>query len=343
MASRSSNSRKFEGNMALGSISRWLALAVFAWLVTPSQADDLAGKTITYIVSTKPGGGYDTYGRLIAKYLEKHLSGTTVVVKNVPGAGQLAGAQLVYASPPDGLTIGLFNMGLIYGQIAGAYSDRLDLAKLSWIGKADSESRVIMVRQDSPFKSAVELSNTKDALKIAVNGRGTASHVESALIAKLLGWNLKPIFGYEGTEGELAVLRGDVDLMIGSRSSLQHYVDSHDARFLLSYGGDKVDDVPMFDRQTLTPGNIAAFTLFDSVSKFARATAGPPGLSAETLSTLRQAYAAALADPDLLKEAKQANLSIEPADGEAVQQALSSALNQTPNVKALIKAIVVQE
>jgi len=329
--------------MILSPISRWIALAILAWLAMPAQADELAGRTITYIVSTKPGGGYDAYGRLVAKYLEKHLKGTSVVVKNVPGAGQLAGAQLVYASPPDGLTIGLFNMGLIYGQIAGTYGDRLDLAKLSWIGKADSEARVIMVRQESSFKSAADLSRAKDQLKIAVNGRGTASHVESALIAKLLGWNLKPIFGYEGTEGELAVLRGDVDMMIGSRNSLQHYVDSHDARFLLTYGGTDIDDVPRFDRQTLGAENAAAFALFDGVSKFARATAGPPGMSAETLATLRNAYAAALADPELLKEAKQVNLSIEPASGEAVEQALSSALSQSPEVRALIKAIVAQE
>ena len=288
-------------------------------------------------------GGYDSYGRLIAKYLEKHLSRTTVVVKNVPGAGQLAGAQLVYASPPDGLTIGLFNMGLTYGQIAGAYGDKLDIAKLSWIGKADSESRVIMVRHDSPFKWAAELANTKDPLKVAVNGRGTAAHVESALIANLLGWNLKPIFGYEGTEGELAVLRGDVDMMFGSRSSLQHYIDSNDGRFLLSYGGDQTADLPTLDRKSLGAENATTFALFDAVSKFARATAGPPGMSTETLAILRKAYAEALADPELLKEAKQSNLSIQPASGEEVQQALAAALDQSPEVKSLIKTIVAQE
>jgi tripartite-type tricarboxylate transporter receptor subunit TctC len=234
-------------------------------------------------------------------------------------------------------------MGLIYGQIAGTYGDKLDLAKLSWIGKADSEARVIMVRQDSPFKSAADLSNAKDQLKIAVNGRGTAAHVESTLLAKLLGWNLKPIFGYEGTEGELAVLRGDVDLMIGSSNSLQHYVDSHDARFLLSYGGDRIGNVPLFDRQTLGAENSAAFALFDGVSKFARGTAGPPGMSSEKLTALRNAYLAAMADPDLLKEANQANLSIEPASGDEVQKAVSSALAQPPEVTSLIKTIVAQE
>src|ERR1700740_1388210 len=86
-----------------------------------ARADESAqqfykGKTITYIVATTPGGGYDTYGRLIARYLQKYFSGSRVIVKNVPGAGNIIGANEIYASRPDGLTIGMFNTGLIYDQ-----------------------------------------------------------------------------------------------------------------------------------------------------------------------------------------------------------------------------------
>jgi hypothetical protein len=40
-------------------------------------ADFYKGKTVTYIVATPPGGGYDFYGRLIAEYMQKHLPGST--------------------------------------------------------------------------------------------------------------------------------------------------------------------------------------------------------------------------------------------------------------------------
>ena len=66
------------------------------------------GKTLTYIVSTNPGGGYDYYGRLMARYLEKHLPVSRVVVRNVPGAGHIIGANTIYVARPDGLTIGVF-------------------------------------------------------------------------------------------------------------------------------------------------------------------------------------------------------------------------------------------
>ena len=70
------------------------------------------GKTVTYIVATAPGGGYDTNGRLVAEYMQKHLPGSTFIVQNMPGAGHLIGTNYIYASEPDGLTIGTFNTGL---------------------------------------------------------------------------------------------------------------------------------------------------------------------------------------------------------------------------------------
>src|SRR6186997_968777 len=104
-------------------------------------AEFFNGKTVTYIVSTGPGGGYDTYGRLVAEYMQKYLPGSTFIVKNVPGAGHLIGANTIYASKPDGLTIGTFVTGLIYNQLIKADGVRFDLMKMSWIGKAASEPR----------------------------------------------------------------------------------------------------------------------------------------------------------------------------------------------------------
>ena len=62
-------------------------------------------------MTTAPGGGFDLYGRLVAEYMQKYLPGSTFVVKNVPGAGHLIGTNTIYASKPDGLTIGTFTTG----------------------------------------------------------------------------------------------------------------------------------------------------------------------------------------------------------------------------------------
>src|SRR4051812_49156075 len=79
--------------------------------------DYFRGKTVTYIVGTDAGGGYDTYSRLIARFMQKHLPGSRFIVRNVPGAGHIIGANEIYTARPDGLTIGMFDTALVYAQL----------------------------------------------------------------------------------------------------------------------------------------------------------------------------------------------------------------------------------
>src|SRR6478735_162777 len=60
--------------------------------VAPAQAETVAdfyrGKSIRMLIGYGPGGGYDIYGRLVAEFLPRHLSGNpTIVPQNMPGAG----------------------------------------------------------------------------------------------------------------------------------------------------------------------------------------------------------------------------------------------------------------
>ena len=123
-----------------------MAAAIATPALAQGGADFYKGKTVTYIVATAPGGGYDLYGRLVAEYMQKYLPGSTFVVKNMPGAGHLVGTNTIYASRPDGLTIGTFNTGLIYNQLIKADGAKFDLTKMSWIGKAATEPRVVRDR-----------------------------------------------------------------------------------------------------------------------------------------------------------------------------------------------------
>ena len=315
----------------MGAISGGLARA---------DSDMFAGKTITYVVATKPGGGYDAMGRLVAKYLELHLTGSQVTVKNIPGAGHLIGAETIYASEPDGLTIGTFNTGLVYSQLNGSIEGKIDLGKFTWIGKAASESRVVMVAAKSDLKSVDDFKSHAGQVKIAVNGKGSSQHFEAAMLAKTLGWDIKVIFGFEGTEGEMSLLRGEVDAIIGSRSSLQNYVDTGQGRFILEIGGRPDSDIPQFDELATTEQAKAIVTLINSQAKYARVTAGPPGIPEDRLKVLRSAYMAAVADPNFIAEAKKAGLAIDPANGEDMTKHIDAALVQPPETIALLKSIM---
>lgn len=313
-----------------------LTAAVSPPSLVRAEANDFAGKTITYVVATKPGGGYDTMGRLVSKYMEAHLPGTRFIVKNVPGAGHLIGCQTIYSAAPDGLTIGSFNVGLIYSQLAGVLDGNLDLAKMSWIGKAAVEGRVLVVAAKSDIAKVEDLKNPNRVFKIGVNARGSAAHVDSTLLAQAFGYNFKQIYGFEGTEAELSLLRGEIDLTMASRSSLDGFVANGNGRFLIEYGGEPGSTVPRGDSLAETEAQKMTVALIVATASLSRATAGPPGIPAERLKLLRDAYQAALADPAFMAEAKALGLPIAPATGEEVTERIKLALSPSPEMKAMI-------
>jgi tripartite-type tricarboxylate transporter receptor subunit TctC len=238
------------------------------------------------------------------------------------------------------LTIGTFNTGLIYSQLTNKLEGVLDLSKMSWIGKAASESRVMMVAEGSDLKSIDDLKRPDRQIKISASGKGSSGHFDTAMLAKIFGLNVKIIFGFEGTEGEMSLLRGEIDAVVGSRSSLQHFVDSGKGRFILEIGGEPGSTVPQLGDLAKTDQAKSVVALIVAQAQYSRATAGPGGIPEEQLKALREAYIAALTDPDLLAEAAKAELPIAPASGADVAERMRAALNQPPENLALMKAVM---
>lgn len=313
-----------------------LAASAAPHFAARAEENFFAGKTITYIVATKPGGGYDTMGRLVAKYLEAHIPDSQIVVKNIAGAAHLVGCQTIYSAAPDGLTIGTFNTSLIYMQLTGALDSNLDLGKMSWIGKAAIESRVLVVAARSGITSADELKSKDRVFNVAVTGKGSAAHIDAMLLARIFGYNFKPIFGFEGTDAELSMLRGEIDAQVGSRSSLEPFVASGGGRFLLEFGGAADSTLPQGDALVKGPADRAVVDLIEAQAKFTRITAGPPGIPPERLQFLRSAYLAVFSDPGFQAEAKALKLPIAPASGEAVAERINIALNPSPEIRTIL-------
>ena len=108
-------------------------VGAYLFCVSAAQAQEASfkGKTIRMIVGLAPGGGYDTYSRLIARHLGKHIPGNpVVVVENMDGAGSLIAANYIYKiAKPDGLTIGHILGGLFLQQLLGKAGIEFDAAK----------------------------------------------------------------------------------------------------------------------------------------------------------------------------------------------------------------------
>lgn len=317
-----------------------LAALLAATAALPAVAqegkDFFNGKTVNYIVSTDPGGGYDTNGRLVAQYMQKYLPGSTFIVLNKPGAGHLIGANFIYASEPDGLTIGTFNTGLIYNQIIGKSGVKFDLGKMSWIGKVASEPRVIVVSKQSGVNSMQDLLALKEPLKFGGAGVGSASYVETTMLKDALNLPVSVITGYNGNDDQLALRRGEIQGIIASRSTFEQFVKDGYGKFVAQIGG-KQTDVPQLSTFATDEKAKAAVALIESQSDISRLTAGPRDIPADRLQALRDAYAAALADPEFKQKAASLQIALDPMVGDPLAKAIEVALDQPPATVDLLK------
>ena len=141
---------------------RALVFSLFALLFAPPQpawaqtaADFYRGKTLNLIVGYSPGGGYDTYTRILARHLGKHIPGNpTIVVQNMPGAGSLKLANYLYnVAPKDGATIGTFSRGMAMEPLIGGVNAQFDSTRFTWLGSGTNETSVFVAWHTSPVKT----------------------------------------------------------------------------------------------------------------------------------------------------------------------------------------------
>ena len=101
-----------------------------------SLADVYKGKTLSIVVSSSTGGGYDAMARAIARFIGKHLPGNpTVLVRNMPGAGGITAMNYLYnAAEKDGTVIGLVQNNTPMEPLFGTKEARYDASKFNWLG-----------------------------------------------------------------------------------------------------------------------------------------------------------------------------------------------------------------
>jgi tripartite-type tricarboxylate transporter receptor subunit TctC len=313
---------------------------------TDSEAADGAraffrGKTMTYIVATDPGGGYDTYGRLISKYLTRHLGLGVVVVKNIPGGGHVRGMNVIHAARPDGLTLGTFNTGLIYAQLLGRDGLPGDLRRMSWVGKAGLEPRVLTMSAKSGFRSLEDIRSVTRPLLLGTNGVGNESYYDSLLLAHALDLRIRLVFGMASREAQLSMMRGEIDGEVGSLSTYRAFIRNGYGFAVLRVGrGEGVDEsIADAGHLTTTADGKAIVDFVASLAELLRWTAGPPGIPEDRLTVLRDGYMSALRDPDLLAEARKLDIPIAPMDGATLAREIDGVLDLRAEMVALIRSI----
>ena len=155
-------------------------LAVFAGAAHSQQF--YQGKTVRIVVGLAPGGGFDTYARLIGRHLSKNVPGNpTVIVDNMPGAGSILMTNHLYkAAKPDGLTVGHFNGAIILGQVLGQKGIEFDARRFEYLGAAVKEDVVCGLTKASGVTSIDQWRGRWY--------RGTRARPTSAVRPKAASW-----------------------------------------------------------------------------------------------------------------------------------------------------------
>lgn len=210
-----------------------------------------------------------------------------------------------------------------------------ELQEMSWIGKAAADRRSVVIASNSDLGSVDDLLASKDTVRFAGAGVGSASFTETMMLKDAFDLNIKMIPGYNGNEGEMAMLRGEVSGQVSSHGSLRPFVEAGNGFFALLIGGDKK---PQAIDYATTDKAKSIVNLIDATSNLGRLTAAPPGIPAEVLDELRDGYMAVMNDPDFLVDAKKLGLPIEGARGDRVATLIDSAMQQSPETLAIISA-----
>jgi tripartite-type tricarboxylate transporter receptor subunit TctC len=145
--------------------------------------------------------------------------------------------------------------------------------------------------------------------------------------------------GFEGNEGQMSMMRGEVTGLLGAAGTFAQFVNNGGGYYALAVSGSSraLPGVPQAREFVTDDRGERLLGLIEALSELGRLTAAPPGIPADRLAALREAYRLSLSDPELLREAELLSLPIEPAFGDEVRDLVLTALDQTPESIQLLK------
>lgn len=262
-------------------------------------------RDIEFVVPYGPGGGFDTFARVVAPVMERYLTNSVnIVPMNVAGAGGGKALIDMQRERPDGYTIGVFPIpgALILQETLGA--GRFDLHEFSWLGSiGPGDTYALGVAATSNIHSVEDLRALSRQRQVSFTATGPdgTSYMATVIACNLLGIDSKYITGYAGSADYIVgVIRGDGDAVVAANSSLRRYQGE---------GGIRI--IATFERESTLPGVPDATALGQpelAQTIIERMVAGPPGLPQDIRQTLTDALDDAVRDPEVAAWAESVDI-----------------------------------
>ena len=278
-----------------------------------SAADFFKGKTLVAIVCASPGGGYDTWTRLMAPYLKKHAGVDNVVVRNMPGAGGAVCWNYMYSvAKPSGLTIAVYSgMSMVLDELLGEPAVKYKFAEFNWLGRLTADVYSIGVSKDSPYRSLDDIKKAR-LFKWGATGRTNPFGIMPVATGLALGANnFKVVPGYRGgAQVQLATIRQEVNGLCSSPPSILHLIKSGDIRVIAVLGYERWRDIPevptLFELLPDIPGEAKKWVdIIFTASALGRIVLTSPGVPKDRVEFLTDAIKKSLHDPEFVAKGEK--------------------------------------
>ncbi len=326
-----------------------------AFTSLPAQAQTAVesfykGKQIDLVIGYTPGGGYDTYARLVARHMINFIPGApSIIPRNMPGGGsRVATAYVFRIAPKDGSVLATADQSLSLQQAVGDKTIQFDTTKLIYIGNPSAENNVTATWFTSGIKT-IEDAMAKEA-PMGATGGSTSSQYPKAMNA-LIGTKFKIILGYPGgNDINLAMEKGEVagrgsNSWASYKSTRPDWLRDKKINILVQIGLRKapdLPDVPLLMDLAKTESDRAVLKLLSSPATIGRPIFTTPGVPEERVKALRAAFDQMVKDPAFVEDAKRAGMELDPVSGEELQKIVTEIM-ATPKETADRLASIIGE
>jgi tripartite-type tricarboxylate transporter receptor subunit TctC len=268
-----------------------------AFLPSLVQAQDkYPSKPITWVCPYAAGGNADSRSRQVAKAMSAIL-GQPIIIDNKAGAGGNIGTEVIARGKPDGYTIGMGNFAPLAVNHALFKKLNFDPANdIVPIGLIEKGPLILMVRNDSPYKSVKDIVAAAKAspgkLSFASGGIGGSHHLSGALLENAAGIDLIHAPYKSGAAGATDLMGGQVQMMFEQMYSAMPAIKGGRLRALAITSKTRSPLLP--DLPTMAEQGFPAVEVLNWQGLVA-----PKGISTELVKTLNAALNKALQDPEV--------------------------------------------
>ena len=312
-----------------------------------AHADDFyKGRTLSIVAGFSTGGGYDLYGRNLARHLGKHIPGNpTIVVQNQPGAGSLTAVRSLDGNAPkDGTVMVIFNPGLVTQSFIEPQMVRVDFRKVAWIGAVTPDFRVCYGFGPNGVKSWDDMMKRKEFI-LGSTARGSGNYINGATLRVVFNAPVRQILGFPGSgDQRIAIERGELDGDCGSYSSIPaDWIASNKAHPFVRFIEQRPPEIP---ESAVYVGNFAKSDeqkqILDVVNvgdEIGRPFIMSAQVPADRLTIVRKAFNETMSDPAFLADMEKQLLPVNPLTAEESEAIVVKLAKASPVAIAKAKAI----